>query len=251
MIPRGRKVITQAEIAERAGVALSTWRRRDAPGFHQRVHSLFEGRTLVYDLEQTLAYLDGKPIPALPASEHPDDLLGDKEVAALLGVAVSTVQAYHTQGYLSGTHPKDADGQDITSIRVTTRRDAEARRDALPEGHTAGHRGRPAGSAARDEVAELLRNGQVRTGADVAAAVGISVHYANRLLKELGRSTTRGRRLDRQPTGRKQRIAQVARLLEQADATPSFQQIADEIGVSKTEASHLVHAARAAQREQP
>ncbi|MCT2590866.1 hypothetical protein LHJ74_13260 [Streptomyces sp. N2-109] len=245
MIPRGRKVITPAEIAHRAGVSLSTWRRRDAPNFHQRVKSLVQGRYLVYDLEQTLAYLDGQPIQALPAGEHPDDLLDDREVAALLGVATSTVSAYRTQGYLpKGTHPKDATGEDIASIRVTPRHQVEARRASLPEGHTPGKRGRPVGSAARDETEKLLASGQALSGRDVNAALRVSVGHGNRLLRAAGRAAGRGRRHDVQATDRQERIARVRTLLEQTEKTPTLQQIAEEVGVSKTEAHRLVQAVR-------
>ncbi len=244
MIRRGRPVITPGEVAQRAGVALRTWRRRDQPEFEKRVRPLLEGRYIIYDLAQTLAYLDGKPIPALPAEDHPDDLLSDKDVAAALNVSVSTVQAYRAQGYLpQGTHPKDADGQDVTSIRVTPRRDVEQRRATLPADRTPGRRGRPVGSAAREEAAALLASGKARTGTDVNQAVGVSQRHGNRLLAEAGRTSARARRHDVQTTDRQQRQAAVAALLKkEPDLTLS--QIAEKIGVSKTEAHRLVQALR-------
>ncbi|MEV4943080.1 hypothetical protein [Streptomyces zaomyceticus] len=102
MIPRSRPVLNEADIAARAQVLLATGRRRDAPAFRERVPSLLPGsRFLLYDLAQTEACLAGRPIPALPADEHPEDLLTGKEAAAIPGITPSTVQAYATQGHLS------------------------------------------------------------------------------------------------------------------------------------------------------
>lgn len=123
MIRHGRKVITPAQIAARAGVPLRTWRRRDLPQFMQRVPNLNEdGRYQLYDLKQTLAYLDGKPIPALPKGEHPEDLLTDPESAAVLGVEPQTIKDYRSKGYLPGTHPEGPDGP-LTQVSVTRRAD--------------------------------------------------------------------------------------------------------------------------------
>ncbi|WP_093804021.1 helix-turn-helix domain-containing protein [Streptomyces sp. Wb2n-11] len=137
MIPRGRPVINESDIARQAGVPIATWRRRDAPAFRQRVPALFpHSRVLVYDLAQTQAHIEGRPVPALPPGEHPDDLLNDEEAAALLGVAPSTVRAYATQGYLPA-------GTTVYSLRVWTRRDIEERRSAPSRQGKGG--GRPPG----------------------------------------------------------------------------------------------------------
>ncbi|MGW6569805.1 DNA-binding protein [Streptomyces sp. NPDC054975] len=126
MIPRGRPVINEADIARRAGVPLPTWRRRDAPAFRERVPSLLpESRHLLYDLAQTEAYLAGKPVPALPAGEHPDDLLIAEEAAAILGIAPTTLRAYAAQGYLSP-------GITIHGSRGRPRREVLERRDNAP-----------------------------------------------------------------------------------------------------------------------
>ncbi|MFC8230689.1 hypothetical protein [Streptomyces sp. NPDC057287] len=82
------------------------------------------------------SHLEGRPLPALPPGEHPDDLLNDEEAAALLGVAPSTVRAYATQGY----HPA---GTTVYSLRVWARRDVEERRSAPPRQGMGG--GRPPG----------------------------------------------------------------------------------------------------------
>jgi hypothetical protein len=131
-------VINERDIAQQAGVPLATWRRRDAPGFRQRVPALFDSRVLVYDQAQAQAFLNGQPVPPLPFEPHPDDLLNDEEAAALLGVTPSTVRAYASQSYL----PR---GTTVYSVRVWTRHDIEIRRDAPPRQGQGG--GRPPGKA--------------------------------------------------------------------------------------------------------
>ncbi|MEU6622056.1 helix-turn-helix domain-containing protein [Streptomyces litmocidini] len=139
MIPRGRPVINEAGIAQRAGVPLATWRRRDAPAFRERVPSLLpESRHLLYDLAQTEAYLAGKPVPALPAGEHPEDLLTAEEAAALLGITPATLRSYAAQGYLSP-------GITLHGSRLWPRREVLDRRDNAPGRGKGG--GRRAGEA--------------------------------------------------------------------------------------------------------
>ncbi|EST25241.1 hypothetical protein N566_24580 [Streptomycetaceae bacterium MP113-05] len=126
-------MINESDIAKQAGVPVATWRRRDAPAFRQRVPALLPGsRILVYGQ----AHLAGRPAPALPTGEHPDDLLNAEEAAALLGVAASTVRAYATQGYLPA-------GTTIYSLRLWTRRDIQDRLQNPPGQGNGG--GRPTG----------------------------------------------------------------------------------------------------------
>ncbi len=135
MIPRNRPVINEAEIAQATGTPLATWRRRDAPAFRERVPGLFpRSRILLYDRAQAHAYLAGKPVPALPTDEHPDDLLNDHEAAELLGVRPSTVRAYATQGYLPA-------GTTVYGLRVWTRHQLDERRTTPPrQGQGGGRR---------------------------------------------------------------------------------------------------------------
>lgn len=238
MIRQGRKVITATEVAERVGVPLRTWSRRDSPAFEQRVPNLWPGGSRrIYDLEQALAYLAGDPVPALPAAGHPDDLLTDHETGDLLGVSSSTVSAYRTQGYLTGRHPSGPDEEPITGIRVTSRREVEARRASLPHDHTPGKPGRPVGSAARDEAAALIKRGQAKTGEDLSEALGITPRHGARLLRELGAPSAADIRKSRQ--------AQVRELLTRSEEKPTLQQVADELGISKTAAHRLVQAVQA------
>ncbi|MFD3940989.1 helix-turn-helix domain-containing protein [Streptomyces sp. NPDC058611] len=141
MIPRNQPVINEADIARRLGVPLATWRRRDAPAFRSHVPSLLpESRYLIYSLAQADAYLAGKPIPALPDGEHPDDLLTAEEAAGILGISPSTVRAYTVQGYLSA-------GTTVYGARLWPRHEVDARRDNAPgQGKGGGRRaGEPQG----------------------------------------------------------------------------------------------------------
>ncbi|MFF3466941.1 DNA-binding protein [Streptomyces sp. NPDC002619] len=104
MIPQGREVRSEAEVAEAMGVPLHSWRRKVRDGFEEQVTRVNadEGRIRLYDAEQVTAYVGGRPIPPLPTVgvEHPDDLLTDREAGALLWVDASTVRSYAVTGYL-------------------------------------------------------------------------------------------------------------------------------------------------------
>ncbi|MFB7453473.1 DNA-binding protein [Streptomyces sp. NPDC056194] len=139
MIPQGRPAVSESDIAQLAGVSLTTWRRQHAPGFRERVPNLLpDSRNRLYDLAQAEAYLAGAPIPALPAGEHPDDLLTARDVAALLGINTGTVRAYATDGYLSP-------GITVHGSRLWPRREVLDRRDNAPGRGKGG--GRRAGEA--------------------------------------------------------------------------------------------------------
>ncbi|MGW1839610.1 helix-turn-helix domain-containing protein [Streptomyces sp. NPDC002067] len=137
-----------------------------------------------YDEAQVTAYLTAlrtadmdateaarQPLPQLPTDTHPDDLLTDKEAAAVLGIDPSTVRAYASTGYLDS---EDRHG----SFRVR-RRVAEARRDAGDQRH-----------AHADEAAEVARwIAQADRGArppvttaDVASHYGVPAWTARRIL---------------------------------------------------------------------
>lgn len=197
MIPRGRPVINEADIARRAGVPLATWRRRDAPAFRSKIPSLFpDSRFLVYDLEQALYYLQGKPVPVLPAEEFPEDQLNDKEAAAVLGIDAGTVRSYARRGYLSP-------GETIYGTRVWRRREIEHRRDhPLGQGKGGGRRageaqgprkphpyaGDPRLQAASDALAAAPGTPITHIAAGLAREHGGSSRTWERLLKQAGRS---------------------------------------------------------------
>ncbi|MEV5774215.1 helix-turn-helix domain-containing protein [Streptomyces antimycoticus] len=189
MIPRNRPVINESDLAAQAGVPIATWRRRDAPAFRERVPALFpRSRVLVYDLAQAQAHLDNRPIPALPAGEHPDDLLNDEEAATLLGVTPSTVRAYATQGYLPP-------GRSVYSLRLWARCDVEERRNAPPRQGKGG--GRPPGTKGPRKAHAYEGDPRLTTAAEaLAAAQSIPRHrLAAALAHQHGGSTRTWERL--------------------------------------------------------
>ncbi|MDX3538603.1 helix-turn-helix domain-containing protein [Streptomyces sp. MB09-01] len=189
MIPCNRPVINEVGIAQQAGTPIATWRRRDAPAFRQQVASLFTGRILIYDLAQAQAYLKGRPIPALPAGEHPDDLLNDEEAAALLDVTASTVRGYATRGYLSA-------GKTVYSIRVWPRSDVEERRKNAPGQGKGG--GRPPGTGTGPRKAHAYEGDpRLHTAAAALREAGDTprTHIAAALARQHGGSTRTWERL--------------------------------------------------------
>ncbi|MFD4549475.1 DNA-binding protein [Streptomyces sp. NPDC058466] len=188
MIPRNRPVINERDIAQQAGVPLAAWRRRDAPGFRQRVPALFDSRARVYDEAQTHAYLNGQPIPPLPAEPHPDDLLNDEEAAALLGVTPSTVRAYASQNYL----PR---GTTVYSLRLWARHDIETRRDTPPRQGQGG--GRPLGKGGPNKAHAYEGDSRLDIAAEALTASPDlpRTHLAAALAKQHGSSPRTWERL--------------------------------------------------------
>ncbi|MGW6244363.1 helix-turn-helix domain-containing protein [Streptomyces roseolus] len=141
MIPQGRPAVNESDIAQLAGVSLSTWRRRHADDFRTHIPDLLpDSRNRLYDRAQVEAYLAGKPVPALPEEEHPDDLLSAGEVAEILGISTGTVRAYATSGHFSP-------GVTVHGSRLWPRHEVLERRDNAPgQGKGGGRRaGEPQG----------------------------------------------------------------------------------------------------------
>ncbi|SEF16444.1 hypothetical protein SAMN05428942_7276 [Streptomyces sp. 2112.2] len=167
MIPQGRPVKTEAEIAEIAGIPLTTWRRREAPALRRRIQPVNPGdRLRLYDAAQVTAHLEGRPIPPAPSGDepHPDDLLNTDEAATLLGVESGTVRSYATEGYLTGT--------EIHGTRWYTRREVEARAAAGDQRHGP----RTATERRTAEVAQWLADAAAGTRPAVTAA-DVQTHY--------------------------------------------------------------------------
>ncbi|MGW1674589.1 helix-turn-helix domain-containing protein [Streptomyces sp. NPDC002324] len=200
MIPQGREVWTEADVAAALGIELHVFRRTVRDDFETRVQRVnpAEGRVRLYDAAQADEYAQGRSVP--PAldltAEHPDDLLTDKEAAAVLGVTASTVRAYATSGYLSGG--VDEHGRRWPRREIQARLDAGDRREdpAHPTGRAASAPGRNYGRRgaagagpdprAVEIAAELTAAAEDRpplTGAQVAARYGVSRTTGAAILK--------------------------------------------------------------------
>ncbi len=198
MIPHGRPVINERDIAKQARVPIATWRRQTAPDFRKHVPALFNSRILIYDQAQAQAHLRGRPIPELPTEPHPEDLLNDEEASALLGVTPGTVRAYASQGYLPA-------GTSVYSLRLWTRRSIQERRDAPSRQGQGG--GRPIGASgprkahpyegdprlnlAVDALSAAPYLPRTRLAADLADQHGGSTRTWERLLAQATRSPNR------------------------------------------------------------
>ncbi|MFD8147383.1 DNA-binding protein [Streptomyces sp. NPDC059708] len=187
MIPHGRPALTLDDVAVRAGVSPSTWRRQHHAAFTAAVQPLpGSARPLLYDAAQTEAHLAGKPIPALPDAPHHGDLLTDAEVAAITGLSASTVRADAANGLLDP-------GIEQHGRRWWTRAAAEARatRPTQYKGRTPGAKNRAPRPNTPDtrvpEVAAALAAAEqgrqpAPTAQDIATRYGVSTRTAERLL---------------------------------------------------------------------
>lgn len=213
MIHPSRKhhVRTRELLARDMGMAMGTFRNRKpyaAPGFPAPVSSA-GARVLLWDGEQTAAYLAGEPVPALPAMDGPDVLLDRQEAAAEAQVTPRTWDGYKTDPRLS------AHVVDVHGVEHWPRRAVHAFRDGRPGKESAP--GRPKGRTnavprgeLRDRVAALLDAAPAVTIADVRGALGVAPATAQRELAHL----------------RGERIA----TLMQTSPGLSFDQAADRLG---------------------
>ncbi|WP_330346648.1 helix-turn-helix domain-containing protein (plasmid) [Streptomyces europaeiscabiei] len=200
MIPQGRQVRTEADVADALGIEVHVFRRKVRDEFEAKVPRVnpAEGRVRLYDAAQADAYAEGKPIPAAPdlTAEHPDDLLTDKEAANILDVTASTVRAYATSGYLPGG--VDEHGRRWPRREILARLEAGDRREdpAHPTGRAASlpgrNQGRRGGAEAGPDpravevAAELAAPDEDRpalTGAQIAARYGVSRTTGATILK--------------------------------------------------------------------
>ncbi|MFI2620577.1 hypothetical protein [Streptomyces sp. NPDC018584] len=208
---RSHLVRTREQLARDMGMPMGTFRSKKPyaiPGFPAPVSSA-SARVLLWDGEQTAAYLAGTPIPELPAMDSPEVLLDRQEAAAEAHVAPRTWDGYKSDPRLS-EHVVD-----ICGVEHWPRGAVHAFRDGRPgkESATGRPKGRP-NAVPRGElharVTALLEADPAITIADVRAALGVSYATAQRVLAQL----------------RAERI----RALMQTSASLSFDQAADRLG---------------------
>ncbi|MFD3728860.1 hypothetical protein [Streptomyces sp. NPDC058671] len=101
MIRAGRadKVRTLTDLAAQRGLSVRRYQELKpykAQGFPAPISS--DGaKTLLFDGDQVDAYLAGDPVPALPGTDHDEDLLDRRECAALAGVRPESWHGYRAR----------------------------------------------------------------------------------------------------------------------------------------------------------
>ncbi|MGW7674304.1 DUF6292 family protein [Streptomyces sp. NPDC054775] len=182
-----------ADLAVVLGVSVKTLRNTQpyaVPGFPAPVSSP-EAQKLLWDGEQTAAYLAGRAVPAVPAGELGDDLLDRHEVAAECGVGVATWNSYKND-------PRVAEHLVIVAgVEHWPRHAVRAYRDGRPGRGSARTGGRPKGSGDRvpreqlqQSIARLLDAEPAVTAAAVVEEFGVAMTTAAAALAAL-----RGRRI--------------------------------------------------------
>ncbi|MEU6071999.1 hypothetical protein ABZ864_48165 [Streptomyces sp. NPDC047082] len=195
MIRAGRVGLVQtvADLAAALGVSVKTLRNTKpyaAPGFPKPVSSV-EAQKLLWDGEQTAAYVAGHAVPALPTGELEDDLLDRHEAAAECGVGVATWNSYKN-------NPRVAEHLVmVAGVEHWPRRAVRAYRDGRPGRGSARTGGRPKGSGDRvpreqlqQSIAQLLDEEPAVTAAAVVEEFGVAMTTATSAL-----AAVRGRRI--------------------------------------------------------
>ncbi|MFI6874959.1 DUF6292 family protein [Streptomyces sp. NPDC050400] len=187
MIRAGRRDFVQssADLAKAMGLALGTFRNRKpyaAADFPAPV-SPVGAKTMLWDGEQTAAFLAGAPVPALPEGDDDEDLLERIEAAAVLGVAPDTWNHYKRDPRIA-PHLVSVKG-----VEHCPRRILRAFREA-PAQVAGAHRPKGSGDMVpRDEldarVGELLETDPALTLARVQDELGIAYSTAARVVPRL------------------------------------------------------------------
>lgn len=187
MIPRGRETVTEALMAQEVGQSTRTFQRSPlGKKVRERltpVNADDKERLRLYDKKQWEALRDGKRIPPRPTGTarkpHPEDLLSDKEAAAVLGVDPGTVRFYAASGYLPA-------GLDVHGTIRWPRHQITKRAEAPDQ---RGQDRARAARARRQETAELLRaarrDGRKEpTRAEIAARYGVTPQAGGVILND-------------------------------------------------------------------
>ncbi|MEU2395097.1 hypothetical protein [Streptomyces sp. NPDC007369] len=183
---RERLVRTREQLARDMGMTMGAFRNKRpyaAEGFPAPINS--EGaRVLLWDGEQTDAYLAGSPVPVLPALNAPGDLLDRQEAAAELKVSPRTWDSYKTDPQIAPHVVL------VCGVEHWPRSAVEAFRDGRPGRHAA--TGRPKGrpnAVPRGElhgrVGALIDADPAITISGVCAALGVAPATAQRALSRL------------------------------------------------------------------
>ncbi|WP_051877048.1 hypothetical protein [Streptomyces natalensis] len=188
MIRAGRThlVRTREQLAQDMGMAMGTFRNKKpyaAAGFPAPI-SPKGARVMLWDGEQTGAFLAGEPVPDLPAAGADDDLLDRQEAASELNVTPKTWDDYKT-GPQIAPHLIVVHG-----VEHCPRAVIHAFKNSRPGKQAA--TGRPKGSGnaiprnqLRDEIASLLDVEPAITINEVRRQLGIAYSTAQHALAQV------------------------------------------------------------------
>ncbi|MFE4337374.1 hypothetical protein ACFRQM_51290 [Streptomyces sp. NPDC056831] len=179
-------VRTRELLARDMGMPMGSFRNKK-PHTHEDFPapiSSADARVLLWDGEQTAAYLAGEPVPELPAPGGAQDLLDRQEAAAELGVTPRTWDGYKSDPRIAPHTVL------VCGVEHWPRGVINTFRDARPG--KKGATGRPKGKAnalprgqLRDKVAVLLAAEPAVTISDVCASLGVAPATAQRTLAQL------------------------------------------------------------------
>ncbi|GAA4527510.1 hypothetical protein [Amycolatopsis samaneae] len=210
MIPAGRTLITQEDIAALYDMSLRTAQRADPPPWNRPGHpapvNADRGKThrKLWDAEQAKAFALGKAVPELPTvpeppeKGHPEDMLDRPEAAKAAGLSTATWSRYESmerqRTRAEGEHrlvpePNREFGGEPFWFRRTVETYRAERAD--PDRKRGG--GRPAGTTEKTprgelaaRVAELLNeqpDGEPLSTPEIARRLGVNYRTAQRHVK--------------------------------------------------------------------
>ncbi|MGX9230283.1 hypothetical protein ACWV95_36650 [Streptomyces albus] len=196
------------------GMSMGTFRNKKpytAQGFPAPISSP-QARVLLWDGEQTAAYLAGTPVPDLPPAGGEQDLLDRHEAAAELGVKTRSWDAYKTDPLLASHMVV------VCGVEHWPRGTVRAFQDTRPGKSSATGRPKGKGNAVprnqlHAKVAALLDAKPAVTVSEVCDALGVAPATAQRALANL----------------RRERIAQLA-----GQASLSYAEAAERLGFPPT-----------------
>jgi hypothetical protein len=202
VIPAGRRLITQQDIATLHGMSLRTAQRANPAPWERPGHPApvnpERGKThrRLWDAEQAAAFARGEPVPELPELGHPQDLLDRPEAAEAAGMSTATWSRYESmerqRTRTEGERPLvPAPDEEFGGVPFWYRATIESYRAgrADPERKRGG--GRPAGRTERipradlpARVAELMKerteNGEPLSTPEIARRLGVNYRTALR-----------------------------------------------------------------------
>lgn len=189
MIRQGRSVVDREGVGRVHGLGWHTARARQpwaVDGHPSPVNKPAEasaGRSpALWDTEQVRAHAAGRPVPAVPGEDHPDDLLDEREVAELHNLTVRQFQELRAGSRVNLTIPDpDATPCGVDHWRRATAEAMQVRVDPTAPRPTGTRADRQAVLAA--QAAALAGTGNPINISELARRSGVSRMTARNFLR--------------------------------------------------------------------